>query len=161
MKCPACDNNLTEINATGIKINVCKGSCGGLWIKNTQIKKIDHRKPGLGYELLLIEKAAGLKIYRDVEHPCPQCKTTLLYRHFFSKQYDTEVNQCSKCGGFWIDAGGLANIIRLSDEKKIVLLKKYKSAIINHKISGMNLANQDIAEAANSITKIFMFLSPG
>ena len=24
----------------------------------------------------------------------------------------------------------------------------------------MNLANQDIAEAANSITKIFMFLSP-
>ena len=160
MKCPACDNNLTEINATGIKINVCKGSCGGLWVKNTQIKKIDRLKSGTGSELLLIEKAAGVKIYRDAEHPCPQCKTTLLYRHFFSKQYDTEVNQCSKCSGFWIDAGGLGNIIKLSGEEKNVLLKKYNSAIINQKISGMNLANQDIAEAANSITKIFMFLSP-
>ena len=82
MKCPACDNNLTEINATGIKINVCKGSCGGLWVKNTQIKKIDRLKSGTGSKLLLIEKAAGIKIYRDVEHPCPQCKTTLLYRKF-------------------------------------------------------------------------------
>ena len=159
MKCPACDNNLTKINTVGIKIDICKGSCGGLWVENTQIKKLDRLKSGAGSELLLIEKTEGVKIYRDAEHPCPQCKTTLLYRHFFSKQYDTEVNQCSKCGGFWIDAGGLANIIKLSGEEKNILLKKYNSAIIKKKISGMNLANQDIAEAANSITKIFLFLS--
>ena len=78
MKCPACANNLIEINAAGIKIDVCKGSCGGLWVKNTQIKKLDRLNSGAGYELLLIEKAAGVKIYRDVEHPAPNAK-----QHFY------------------------------------------------------------------------------
>ena len=160
MKCPACENKLTEIKIVGIKIFVCKNSCGGLWINHRAIKLIGRLEPGKGSILLLLEKAEGVKFYREAEHPCPQCTTTLLYRHFFSKQYDTEVDQCSKCGGFWIDAGGLAKIIKLSGEKKISQLEKYNNFIIKNKILGMNLANQDIAGAADKIKKIFNFLKP-
>lgn len=81
-----------------------------------------------------------------------------MYRHFFSKKHDTEINQCSKCSGFWIDAGGLIDIMKTS--KKEESLEIYFAAIINEKISGMNLGNQDIAEAAAFITVIFNFLNP-
>ncbi len=158
MKCPACENELTEHKVSGVHVNVCRDSCGGFWFHLSQVKKIERLRPGAGSELLHFEKAEGVKIYRGAEHPCPQCQTTLLYRHFFSKKYDTEVNQCSKCSGFWIDAGGLIDLMKTSQKEE--LLKKYFAAIINEKISGMNLANHDLAEAANKIITIFRFLIP-
>ena len=158
MKCPACENPLTRKNVSGIRVNICSGFCGGFWFELSQVKKIERVKRGAGFKLLLLEKAEGVKIYRGAEHPCPQCKTTLLYRHFFSKQYDIEVDQCSKCSGFWIDAGGLLDLMKTP--KNDALIKKYLDFIFDEKISEMNLANQDIAEAANLITAIFIFLHP-
>jgi uncharacterized protein len=158
MKCPACENELTEQKISGIHVNVCCDSCAGFWFHHSQLKKMERVKLGAGSELLHFKKAEGVKIYRGAEHPCPQCKTTLLYRHFFSKKHDTEVNQCSKCSGFWVDAGGLIDIMKTS--KKEELLEIYFAAIINEKISGMNLGNQDIAKAAVFITVIFNFLNP-
>ncbi|MFT4579038.1 MAG: Zn-finger nucleic acid-binding protein [Nitrospinales bacterium] len=160
MKCPACENELTEHKVSGIQANVCNGSCGGLWFHHAQIKKIERLKPGAGSSLLHFEVADGVKTYRGSEHPCPHCKTTLLYRHFFSRKFDTEVNQCSKCSGFWVDVGGLSKIIQSQQEKKEKDLEKYFIAIINEKISGMNLASQDMAQAAEMITSIFVFLIP-
>jgi Zn-finger nucleic acid-binding protein len=160
MKCPACENELTEHKVSGVKVNICSGSCGGLWFHLTQTRKIEHLKPGAGSALLHFELADGVKTYRGAEHRCPQCKTTLLYRHFFSKKIDTEVNQCSKCSGFWIDVGGLVKIMSSPQEKMKELREKYFTAIMNEKISGMNLENQDIAQAAAYITAIFNFLKP-
>ena len=160
MECPACENELTEHKVSGIKLDICRGSCGGIWIQHSQIKKIARLKLGAGSTLLSIDKADGLKIYRNAEHPCPNCKTTLLFRHFFSRKYDTEVNQCSKCAGFWVDPGGLSKIMKSQNKDKKELIENFFSFINNEKISGMNLANQDIAEAAELITVIFNFLRP-
>lgn len=160
MKCPACENELTQHKISGVLANVCRGSCGGLWFHLSQVKKIEQLKQGTGSALLHFEKAEGVKIYRGAEHPCPQCKTTLLYRHFFSRTLDTEVNQCSKCSGFWIDVGGLEKILKLPSIEKERLLENYFKVIRNEKISGMNLANQDMAQAAAYITAIFNFLKP-
>ncbi|MZH14979.1 MAG: hypothetical protein F3742_09450 [Nitrospinae bacterium] len=158
MKCPACENSFTEKKISGIQVHICSGFCGGFWFSLSQIKKIKGVKPGTGSELLLLEKAEGVKFYRGAEHPCPQCKTTLLYRHFFSKQYDIEVDQCSKCSGFWVDAGGLIDIMKKPENDE--LIKKYSAVIFDEKISGMNLANHDVSQAADLITTIFKFLLP-
>tara|TARA_Y100000588_G_scaffold295276_1_gene315492 strand:+ start:1356 stop:1841 length:486 start_codon:yes stop_codon:yes gene_type:complete len=160
MRCPACDNELTEYKVSGIKVEICRGSCGGIWLNHSQIKNLKHLKPGAGRELLLFDKTDGVKTYRNSEHPCPNCETTLLYRHFFSRKYDTEVNQCSKCSGFWIDLGGLTEILISRKKNKRDLIENYFTVIRNEKISRMNLANQDIAEAAELITVIFNFLRP-
>ncbi len=160
MKCPACENELSELKIAGIQVHVCLGSCGGLWFPFTQLKKAERVKPGSGSALLHIERAEGLKVYRGAEHPCPYCKTTLLYRHFFSRDWDTEVDQCSKCSGFWVDAGGLAKLLGSSGANKRKLHQKYLAAIINEKIGGMNLINEDVAQAAKLITAVFRFLSP-
>ena len=160
MKCPACENELSEIKVVGIDVKVCRGSCGGLWFHLLQVKKIERLKLRAGSILPSIDKADGVKIYRGAEHPCPQCKTTLLYRHFFSREFDTEVNQCSKCSGFWFDVGGLVKIMNSPQEQRKELVEKYFTAIMDGKISGMNLGNQDVAQAAELITAIFNFLNP-
>jgi uncharacterized protein len=160
MKCPACENELTEHKISGVQVNFCHGSCGGLWFHITQTRKIERLKPGAGSALLHFELADGVKTYRGAEHPCPQCKTTLLYRHFYSRKFDTEVNQCAKCSGFWIDVGGLVKIMNSTQEEQKESLEKYFAAIMDEKISGMNRASQDIAEAAALISTIFLFLKP-
>jgi Zn-finger nucleic acid-binding protein len=160
MKCPACENELSEMTVTGINVHVCRDSCGGLWFHLSQVKKIGRVKRGSGATLLSVEKVEGVKTYRGAEHPCPYCKTTLLYRHFFSRKFDTEVNQCAKCSGFWIDAAGLARIMESPQEQKNELLEKYFTVIMKEKISGMNMASQDMAQAAEMITAIFRFLRP-
>ena len=160
MRCPACQNELTEYKASKFTVDICRGSCGGIWIHHSQAEKIQHLKQGVGTYLLLFKKADGVKTYRNSEHPCPNCKTTLLYRHFFSQKYDTEVNQCSKCGGFWIDVGGLTKILISSNKNKKALIENYFNAINDEKISKMNLANQEMVEAIKMIKDIFRFLKP-
>jgi Zn-finger nucleic acid-binding protein len=160
MNCPACKNELSEHKVSGIRINVCSGFCGGLWFNLTQVRKIERLKQGAGSALLNFEIADGVKTYRGAEHPCPHCKTTLLYRHFFSRNFDTEVNQCSKCSGFWIDVGGLSKIIRSNSKEKKELIEVYFTAIRNEKISEMSLLNEDVAQAVKLIISIFNFIKP-
>jgi len=160
MNCPACENELSEHKVSGIRVNVCSGFCGGIWINLTQVRKIERLKKGVGSGLLNFEIADGVKTYRGAEHPCPHCKTTLLYRHFFSCNFDTEVNQCSKCSGFWIDMGGLSKIMKSNSEEKNELIEVYYTAIRNQKIAEMNLSNPDVAQAVEMIISIFNFLKP-
>ena len=56
--------------------------------------------------------------------------------------------------------GGLAKIVKSSSEEKKELIEIYFTTIMNEKISEMNLGNQDVAQAAELIKKIFDFLRP-
>jgi uncharacterized protein len=160
MKCPACQNELYENLVAGIKVQTCQGECGGLWFDRFQFNKLKALKPGIGQSLLRIERAEGIKIYRGAENACPACKTTLLYRHFYSAEGDTEVNQCSKCSGFWIDLAGLARLESLPESQKKQATDKYYQVIIKEKLSGMRLLHSDTAEQAQILKHILLFLCP-
>ena len=159
MKCPACKNILTKIVQAGVKVFACQNECGGLWFSQQHIRRLEHMKSGLGKPLLKIKRSDGYKVYRGVEHICPQCKNTLLFRHFFSKELDIEVNQCAKCGGFWIDLAGLAKLQFLNGQQKKAV-DKYFSIIFCKKISGIHILNEDVARAVKNIIQIFKFLWP-
>jgi len=158
MKCPACKNILTKIVQAGVKVLACQDECGGLWFSRPQLMRLEKLKSGLGTSLLKINRADGVRVYRGVEHICPQCKTTLLFRHFFSKELDTEVNQCAKCGGFWIDVAGLAKLQSMNGQQKQKAMDKYFSIIFYKKISGIHIINEDVAMAVKNIIQIFQFL---
>jgi len=160
MDCPACKNVLTKIVQAGVKVLVCQNECGGLWFSQSQLRRLEELKSGLGSSLLKIERADGVKVYRGAEHICPQCKTTLLFRHFFSKELDTEVNQCAKCGGFWIDVAGLAKLQSLNGQQKQKAVGKYFAIIFYKKILGIHILNEDVAKAVKTIIQIFQFLCP-
>jgi Zn-finger nucleic acid-binding protein len=163
MNCPSCNLELCEISAGGLRVFVCQGGCGGLWFGRLELLKLDGQPPGTGERLLHVPRAAGVRFFRDVEAICPQCRTSLLLRHFFSREQDVEVFQCPKCGGFWIDSGELAGINKTTyqtEEKQKQAVESYFKTIFDQRIAKMNLANEDILGSARSIVKIFLFLCP-
>ncbi|MBT5549572.1 MAG: zf-TFIIB domain-containing protein [Nitrospina sp.] len=161
MKCPACGNELQTIVVAGVSVQACQEECGSLWFDRFQFNRLKTLKPGIGKSLTIIERAEGVKIYRGAEHACPACKTTLLYRHFFSAEWDTEINQCCKCSGFWIDLAGLAKLQTLPVDRRKQAVEKYFAVVIDEKLAGMRLRHGDMAEQAQVLERILSFLHPG
>lgn len=120
------------------------------------------RLPGQGDSFLLIERAEGVRLFRNPEHPCPNCQTTLLYRHCFSRKLEMEIDQCSKCGGYWLDSGILAKLgdNYLGEEQKQNLARDYFKEMFDIKVRNMNMVNHDTLEAAKQIVRLFLFITP-
>ena len=136
---------------------VCQDSCGGLWIGCYEIKKITSENLGCGRNLLKVPKAEGLRSFRNVDHICPECKTTLLFRHFFNRKRGLEVDQCSRCGGVWVEIGDLIETLKPGN-KWDEGLDAYFQFIYSEKILKMDLSNADIRTAAGKILQVFKFL---
>ncbi len=162
MNCPACNNELTALEVTGVKVQACAGSCGGLWFERKEIQKLTERLPGAGVSLLHVERAPGVHIFRDIQHPCPRCLTTLLYRHCFSREFRYEVDQCAKCAGFWIDPGTLAEIAaETSPEAASDGAAAYFKSLFEDNLAPEHLTHFDTHEAAQLIHSVYQFLTPG
>ena len=113
MKCPACSNPLSTVNAGEIMVEVCKGQggCGGLWFRKDELKKFDEPHELAGEALLDIEHNKNTEIDRKAIRHCPQCadKQELCLR-WYDISNEVEIDQCLKCSGIWLDVGELEAI---------------------------------------------------
>ena len=149
------------LNITGVKVQACEGSCGGLWFEWSAIKKLKDRNAAAGAELLHVERAEGVHTFRDVQHPCPHCIRSLLYRHCFSRQFRYEIDQCAKCAGFWVDVGALGDLpLKSPIEEDQQTAKAYFKNLFDENLKPENLTHPDTQEAAQTIHHIFRFLTP-
>lgn len=163
MICPSCNLKLREMPAGGLKVLVCQGGCGGLWFGRFEWMKLDRQSHGIGEKLLNVPRADGVRFFRDVEAICPQCKTSLMLRHFFSREQNVEVYQCAKCSGFWVDSGELASIVKSifeTEEKQQQAVASYFKTIFDQRIAKMSLHIEDVMGSARSIVQIFLFICP-
>lgn len=161
MNCPACNHELKLLQVTGVKAHACAGSCGGLWFERSEVKKLKDRNAAAGTELLHVERAEGVHTFRDIQHPCPRCLHTLLYRHCFSKSFFYEVDQCAKCAGFWLDAGVLAGLsLKSPTESDLQTARDYFKSLFEKSLKPENLTHPDAHEAAKIIVRLFRFLTP-
>lgn len=163
MNCPSCNLEFSVISAGGLRVFVCQGGCGGLWFSRFEWLKLDRHSHGIGERLLNVPRADGVRYFRDVEAICPYCKTSLMLRHFFSREQNVEVYQCAKCGGFWVDSGELGSIVKSifeTEEKQQQAVASYFKTIFDQRIAKMNLTNEDISGSARTIVKIYLFLCP-
>lgn len=163
MKCPACENELIKFSVAGVTVLACEAGCGSYWFDVQQIKRLPERLPGAGASLLTtVRRADGVKTFRNSQHICPKCQSTLLYRHCFSRKLEMEVDQCSKCGGWWVDVGTLATLethfSTEADRKQAA--EDYFTSVFQDKVARMNRVNHDTLEAAQMIVQIFTFLTP-
>ena len=110
MKCPACFNELTEIQVGSVKVDVCKRGCGGIWFDAFELQQVDEEQEAAGERLLEIERNPKLVVDFTRKRDCPRCAGVKLMRHFFSARRKVEVDECPNCGGYWLDAGELAAI---------------------------------------------------
>jgi Zn-finger nucleic acid-binding protein len=161
MNCPACNNELQTVEITGVKVQACVGSCGGLWFEWSAIKKLRDRIPAAGAELLHVERAEGVHTFRDIQHPCPHCILSLLYRHCFNREFRYEIDQCAKCAGFWVDVGSLSDLpLNAPTEEDRQKAAAYFKILFEENLNPENLPHPDTHEAVQTIHQIFRFLTP-
>ena len=110
MKCPACFNELAEMQVGSVKVDVCEGGCGGIWLDAFELQQVDEEEEEAGARLLAIERDESIVVDLMRKRACPRCPDIKLQRHFFSAKRQVEVDQCPNCGGYWLDAGELAKI---------------------------------------------------
>lgn len=110
MKCPACYNELRELQVGSVVVDVCDGGCGGVWFDAFELQKVDEPGEAAGERMLEIKHDPRVVIDPFRKRECPRCAGIKLHRHFFSARRRIEVDQCPNCGGYWLDAGELAAI---------------------------------------------------
>ena len=110
MNCPACDHQLTTKTVHNLTVDVCERGCGGIWFDWFELQKVDEPNEKAGELLLNIEKDPRITVQIQKNRKCPRCTDVVMMRHFFSTQMTVPVDECPKCGGFWLDAGELKSI---------------------------------------------------
>ena len=108
LTCPACDNTLTQIKVSNIVVDICQNGCGGIWFDKNELKNFDE-KHELADMLLNIKKNDNVQVDYKRDRKCPRCDIKL-FRHFSSIKMKIEIDECSKCEGFWLDDKELESI---------------------------------------------------
>lgn len=109
MDCPGCERMLCEVEVGDLRVDVCRGGCGGVWFDRFELEKVDERQESAGAELLRVQPEVEVEVAKDADRRCPRDGATLL-RHFFSALREIEVDTCPQCAGIWLDAGELARM---------------------------------------------------
>jgi len=109
MKCPACFNQLTQLQVGNVTVDACQNGCGGIWFDNFELQQVDEQSEA-GEPLTEIRRDPTVVVDPKRKRECPRCPDMKLRHHFFSAKRKVEVDQCPNCGGYWLDAGELAAI---------------------------------------------------
>lgn len=131
MRCPACLKILKQLLVGEVIIDGCEDGCGGIWCDRFEIKKLNQLGDSEIEDLLSLAKNKKVEVVQNKKRRCPKCKMIVMQRHFFSVKKQVLVDECPKCGGYWLDAGELENIRQefSSDQAKEVAADEYFSEV--------------------------------
>ena len=110
MQCPACFNSLSPLQVGKVTVDVCQGGCGGIWFDAFELQRVDDQEEAAGEAMLHIQKDPKIQVDPTRKRSCPKCEGIKFKRHYFSARRRIEVDECPNCGGYWLDAGELAQI---------------------------------------------------
>ena len=162
MKCPVCNNKLSQMVVGGVTVDVCKRGCGGIWFDNFELKKVDEPNESAGEILLTIKQKKGIRIDHRKRLRCPKCGNVVMMRHFFSIKRQVEVDECPDCGGYWLDIGELAKIRKEfgTEEGRTKAAEAYFSEVFGKKLAKMHAESEEKAKSARKIAHMFRFICP-
>ncbi len=162
MICPACGNELSKLTIENIEFDVCKGGCGGIWFDWFELQKVDEQQEAAGEALLDIEQDPEVKVDYSKKRNCPKCNNVVLMQHFFSVKRKVTVDECPKCGGFWLDCGELRDIRNQfkTEEDREQAAKKFVKEIAGSKLAEMEKEDKEKLKKARKVAKMFKFICP-
>jgi len=162
MKCPACGRSLTQTEAGGVTVDVCKGGCGGIWFDNFEVKKFDEPNESAGEALLDLERDPAVVVDHEKRLNCPKCDNVVMMRHFWSVKRKVQVDECPACGGVWLDAGELAGIRSLfnTEQERHQAAEAYFDEVFGDKLKAMAAENGAKLAKARKFANMFRFICP-
>ncbi len=160
MNCPVCQKEMVVEDFGGVKIDVCKNGCKGLWFDWMELRKLDEQNEGLGAAL---QEALNYERVNDENRgqiKCPRCNIPM-HIHKYESAKEVNIDECYQCGGFFLDSGEL-KIIRekfMSEAERDEYAKKLIEGFEGFKEEQFNLEKGKArAEALRNFTK-FMRIS--
>lgn len=162
MNCPVCENNLQKITIEGIEFDVCKGGCGGIWFDWFELQKVDEKHEAAGEQLLDIERDPSHTVDQSKKRNCPKCSNVVMMQHFISVKRQIVVDECPKCGGYWLDWGELGSIRNQFDTEKDreKAAQEYFREVTKAGFTEMHEKSEKKLEKARHIAKMFRFICP-
>jgi len=109
VNCPVCGKEMVEEDFGGIKVDVCKDGCKGLWFDMLQLPKLDEDHKGFGESLEEALKHPRVAVESQRSIKCPKCNIPM-QSHEYKRLKDVDIDECYKCGGVFLDAGKLKAI---------------------------------------------------
>jgi len=106
MNCPACQKEMIAEDFGGVIVDFCKDGCKGIWFDWRELNKLDEQNEGLGQAL---KQALNCERINDENRPplkCPKCQLPM-HVHKYESEKEVNVDECYKCGGFFLDSGEL------------------------------------------------------
>lgn len=162
MKCPACGNQLKAMAANDVHVDVCEGGCGGIWFDHFELKRFDEPSEEAGPILLNIERDEDVRVDHTQKRSCPNCGDVVMMRHFYSPKQEIEVDECPKCGGFWLDAGELATLRDQypSESERRRAAREYVDEILGDQLDEMRAESEDGLTRARRIARMLRHICP-
>ncbi len=113
-QCPACAKELVEKSINSITVEVCDGGCGGVWFDWSEILKLDSLlNSGLHYPGTCRDENLIADLSR--RYNCPRCKNMVMTRSFSRILSDLLLDECSSCGGLWLNGDEVEELPYLLD----------------------------------------------
>jgi Zn-finger nucleic acid-binding protein len=162
MQCPACGNAMTEMTVGSVKVNACKGGCGGLWFDEWAFKKIEEPEQSAGEDLLNVPQNPAVKVDPEKRRKCPKDTDIVMMRHFWSVDHQVTVDECPKCAGLFLDPGKLADIRNAheNDAQRHAAAKKYFREMFDNQLAGMLKTDKAKLESARKVARVFKYIAP-
>ncbi|MBN1826564.1 MAG: zf-TFIIB domain-containing protein [Candidatus Eisenbacteria bacterium] len=145
-----------------IRVDVCRGGCGGIWFDRFELDKVDEPDEAPGELLYDIDYDPELQVNPTKRRSCPHCEDAVMMRHFFSVKRAVAVDECPACGGFWLDRGELQTIRSLfgSEEERARAGEEYFDRIFGGQLEQMRRESEEKHAKALAFAKLFRFICP-
>lgn len=162
MNCPACGNELAEMNVGDITVDACQGGCAGIWFDNFEIRKVDDTHEAAGEELLDLERQETKTVDPKRRRSCPKCRGQTMMRHFFSVKHQVEVDECPACAGIWLDQGELGQIRAeyATEKERTRAAKEHFRDLFGDKLEAMLAESREARRRAERIARVLRFICP-
>lgn len=150
MRCPICRLEMMKDKFGDARVGVCKTGCRGIWITYKDLIRIGEKNEGFGASLNEALNAPGVGDSERGQILCPECQIPM-HVHKYRSTINIVVDECYKCGGFFLDPGelkGIREAFRKSEEKELYvqfLLKDIPG------YSQMKLDSEKLEDRANAI----------
>ena len=162
MKCPACGHAMTEITVRDVSVDACQGGCGGVWFDWLELKKVDEQHEAAGQDLLQVERDPSVQVDHDCKRDCPVCEGVVMMRHFASVKREIEVDECAKCGGFFLDYGELNQLrsqYATEDERRQAADGLF-AELFDDELDDLHEDSAEQADRSRSFARMFRFVLP-
>jgi len=120
MFCPNCKKELEEVKGFShygsiITLNQCK-NCGGIWFNNLELVTLEEEE-AKKLEDIMVKNPTEIYSDNQKEKLCPLCKLPLLRLKDPTIPKNINIENCQKCGGFWMNRGETTKYKEYQKEK--------------------------------------------